>query len=242
MAERALLEALENTLKTYDSPEKLAKTIDHTLLSPSAGIEKALQLIDEAHRYGFHCAMLSPYHILKTRTTALELGVNLCTVIGFPSGFQSLKAKQEELKTIIGLVDEIDIVANIQALIAGDVGVIQDELSDLIRFSKENGVKIVKVIVEAPLLDDNTLALAIKLVSEAGADYVKTSTGVYSKGGDPLTVLRVSHIAREYGLKVKAAGGIRNGVDALLALASGAHRLGTSSGVQVVKSFERLIG
>ena len=237
----AMLEALERVIREYDSPGKIARVIDHTLLSPGSGLEKALQVVEDVGKYGFHCAMLSPYHVVKVQEAARNLGVKLCSVIGFPSGFPPLAAKRAELENIASIVDEVDIVANIQALIAGDSGIVEDELTDLVEVAKSQGVRVVKVIVEAPLLDDNTLALAVKTVASARADYVKTSTGVYSKGGDPMTVLRVSHLASQYSLKVKAAGGIRTGIDALLALASGADRIGTSSGPRVIESFKRLI-
>ena len=99
-----------------------------------------------------------------------------------------------------------------------------------------------KVIVEAPLLGDDELKIIVEASGRAGADYVKTSTGVYSKGGDPYTVMRLHSLAEPLGLKVKAAGGIRTGVDALLAIAAGASRIGTSSGPRVVESYRRLLG
>ncbi|MCE4626960.1 MAG: deoxyribose-phosphate aldolase [Desulfurococcales archaeon] len=238
--EEILLQALGKIAKEYSSPERMASVIEHTLLKPNSGLEKALQVIEESSKYGFACAVLTPYHTRRVASAADDLGVKLCTVIGFPGGFQPLKAKLSEIEYVVDVVHGIDIVANIQAIVAGDLAEVERELGELVEYSKENGVDHVKVIVEAPLLDDNTLALAVRAVANAGADYVKTSTGVYSKGGDPLTVLRTSTLAREYNLMVKAAGGIRTAIDAFMALASGAHRLGTSSGPQVIETFKRL--
>ncbi len=237
-----ILGSLEEQLRRFDSPEKLASVIDHTLLAPNAGLEDALRVVEETVKYGFHCAMLTPYHVVRTARTAEDLGVRLCTVIGFPGGFQAGEAKRAEIQAVAGLVEEVDIVANIQAAKAGDQALIEGELSGLVEEAREAGVKTVKVIVEAPLLDDDTLALLVKSVAEAGADYAKTSTGVYSKGGDVFTVLRVAQLAKPLGLKVKAAGGIRNAVDALLALASGADRLGSSSSVKIIESYKVIVG
>ncbi len=236
-----LLESLEEIAAKYRDPGELAAVIDHTLLSPGAGVDDALRVVEESRRYGFHCAMLSPYHAVRVAGEARSLGVRLCTVVGFPAGYSHGEAKLAELRYVSGSVEEVDIVANVQAALAGDVGYVAEELRELVEASRELGIGVVKVIVEAPLLDDNTLALLVDAVARSGADYVKTSTGVYSKGGDVYTVLRVSQLAQPHGLRVKAAGGIRTGIDALLALASGADRLGTSSGPQVVESYKRLL-
>ncbi len=238
----SLLASLEEQARRFDSPEKLASVIDHTLLDPGAGQDAALRVVEEASRYGFHCAMLSPYHVVRVRDAAESLGVRLCTVVGFPSGFQHGEAKAAEIRYVSGSVEEIDVVANIQAALAGEISYVEEEVAGLVEEAREAGVKVVKVIVEAPLLDDDTLASIVRAVSRAGADYVKTSTGVYTKGGDVFTVLRVHQLAAPLGLRVKAAGGIRNAVDALLALASGADRIGTSSGPRVVESYKVILG
>ncbi len=240
--EAGILYSLERIAREYDDPSKLARVIDHTLLSPSAGVDDALRVVEEASRYGFHCAMLAPYHVARVARAARDLGVPLCTVVGFPGGFQSVQAKVAEIEDVASLVEEVDVVANVQALAAGDAEYVGSELEALVGEAREAGVRTVKVIVEAPLLDDNTLALAVELVAKAGADYVKTSTGVYSKGGDVYTILRVRHFAEKHGIPVKAAGGIRTGLDALLALASGASRIGSSSGPRIVESYKRLLG
>jgi len=237
-----VLESLAEAARRFGSPEELAKIIDHTLLRPHASVDDALRTIEETARYGFHCAMLNPYHILRVHREAEQAGVRLCSVVGFPAGFQPPESKVSEAAWVAEYVDEVDVVANISAALAGDFGLVEEELSAIVDETRERGVKTIKVIVEAPLLDDNTLALIVQAAKRAGAEYVKTSTGVYSKGGDVFTVLRLSELARPLGLRVKAAGGIRNAVDALLAVASGADRIGTSSGPQVVESFRRLLG
>lgn len=236
-----LIEALARVAREYGSAERLASVIEHTMLSPNKGVKEAMRIVDESSSYGFACAVLTPYHATKVAGYARDKGVELCAVIGFPGGFQPVSAKRAEIMHVASLVSGVDIVANIQALVDGDPGV-AEELGELVDYAREAGVGHVKIIVEAPLLDDEALARAVEAVAEAGADYVKTSTGVYSKGGDPVTVLRTFQHAEGYGLKVKAAGGIRTALDALLALAAGAARLGTSSGPRVVETLERLTG
>jgi len=237
-----VLESLAEAARRFGGPEELARIIDHTLLQPSASVDDALRVVEEAQRYGFHCAMLNPYHVLRVHREAGQAGVRLCSVAGFPAGFQPPESKAAEVAWVAEYVDELDIVANISAALAGDLGLVEEELAALVEEARGRGVRVVKVIVEAPLLDDNTLALIVQAVKKAGADYAKTSTGVYSKGGDVFTVLRLSSLAKPLGLRVKAAGGIRNAVDALLAVASGADRIGSSSGPSIIESFRKLTG
>ncbi len=222
--------------------EKMASLIDHTLLKPTSRLDDVLRVIEETQRYGFRCAIIPPSLVYRAKSYASETGVDLCTVVGFPAGFAPAEAKREEANIIAEYVSEADIVAPLWAAVEGDYGYVKEELAALVETLREGGVKIVKIIVEAPLVDDNTLHILVKASKEAGADFVKTSTGVYSKGGDPNTVLRLYTAAKPYGLRVKAAGGIRTGIDALLAIISGAERIGTSSGPKVIESYRRLIG
>ncbi len=239
--QESLLEHLAKVASSLTS-ERLASMIDHTLLSPLSTTEKALRLVEEAARYGFACAMVPPSLVRSVYPYARDAGVKLCTVAGFPSGFMPGEAKAVEVRLVSSYVDEIDIVAPLWAAAEGDHSYVVDELSTLVEEARSAGVKIIKVIVEAPLVDDEALVLLVRASKEAGADFVKTSTGVYSKGGDPATVLRLASVAKPHGLQVKAAGGIRTGLDAVLAIAAGASRIGTSSGVRVLESFRELIG
>lgn len=231
---------IDRVLEKYSDPAAMASVIEHTLLKPSSSLKEVEKLVLDTRRYGFACAVLSPYHARRIASLAKSSGVDLCAVIGFPSGFHSLEAKMIEIRYVAGLVNGVDIVANTQALMAGDISGYKEELADLVGYARDNGIEHVKIIVEAPLLDDSLLEEAVSAVSHARADYVKTSTGVYSKGGDPVTVLRTAIHAKRYSLMVKAAGGIRTAIEALIALASGAHRLGTSSGPQVIETLKRL--
>ncbi|MCE4601649.1 MAG: deoxyribose-phosphate aldolase [Desulfurococcales archaeon] len=224
-----MLDAISRT-----RPEDLAKMIDSTLLKPTARARDALELVREAASMGFHCAMLPPTLVEDARREAEELGVRLCSVTGFPSGMHPLKAKLAEVQHLASLgVVEVDVVPNLAT---------GEDLEALVEGARQAGVKVVKVIVEAPIQDDASLARLVEAASRAGADYVKTSTGVYSKGGDYDTVHRLHMLAAPRGLRVKAAGGIRNGLQAILAIAAGASRIGTSSGAGVLRSYRELVG
>ncbi|MCE4624602.1 MAG: deoxyribose-phosphate aldolase [Desulfurococcales archaeon] len=221
-------------------PERLAGLIDNTVLRPAMRLEDAIKLIEETHEYGFYCAMIPPSHVRRAHPYAGDLGVRLCTVVGFPSGFQPGEAKMVELSLVSSFVEEVDLVAPLWAAVEGDYDYVRSELSEFVETARSGGVKVVKVIVEAPLVGDDALSIMVRASAEAGADYVKTSTGVYSKGGDPATVMRLAEAAAPYRLKVKAAGGIRTGLDAILAIAAGADRVGTSSAVRVIETYKTL--
>ncbi|MEB3862220.1 MAG: deoxyribose-phosphate aldolase [Desulfurococcales archaeon] len=208
--------------------------IDSTLLKPTAKARDALELVREAASLGFHCAMLPPTLVGHVRREAEELGVRLCSVAGFPSGMHPLRVKIAELEHLASLgVEEVDIVPSLAT---------GEDIEALVKVAREAGVRVVKVIVEAPLQGDDSLERLVEASYRAGADYVKTSTGVYSKGGDYETVRRLHRIAGPRGLKVKAAGGIRDGLQAILAITAGASRIGTSSGARVLRSYRELVG
>jgi deoxyribose-phosphate aldolase len=231
-----LIETLVNTMRETD----LASLIDHTLLSPFAREDEILKTVEETLEYGFYCAMLPPSLIRTGWQAAKDAGVRLCTVAGFPAGYAPAEAVKTEIDVVANFVDEIDIVAPHWALKSSNYAYYVDFLKDLVAHSREAGIKVVKVIVEVPHLTDNELQLAAKAVAESGADFLKTSTGVYSKGGDPWTVLRAASVSEPLGLKVKAAGGIRTGFDAIMALAAGANRIGSSSGPKIIETYRKL--
>lgn len=239
MQDQLLKTIIEKTLSQL-TPEEAAGLIDNTLLSPRTTIPDALRLIEETARYGFNCAMIPSALVYRVYDAAKSLGTRLCTVIGFPLGAVAADSKRAEILTVSSYVEEIDIVAPIWAAESGNYDYLVEELKELVTTAKEHDIGTVKIIVTAPLVSDNVLAMLVEASAKAGADYVKTSTGVYSKGGDPRTVLRLSELAEKYGLKVKAAGGIRTAIDMILALASGAHRIGTSAGVRILEDYKRL--
>lgn len=221
-------------LRSKYPPEQIVKFIDATLLKPSISFDEVQKLINDVKRFGFYCAMVPPTMVLESEIFDLS-GVKVCSVVGFPYGYHPLKVKAEEAKILIDRgSEEIDVVINLVNVINNRWDDIEMELKSLREIEKEFDV-LVKVIVEAPLLHNNALERVISEVARAGLSYVKTSTGVISKGGDFGTVLRVSNIAKKYGLKVKAAGGIKGWLGAALALYAGASRIGMSDYLSVIE-------
>ena len=241
---RALREKLGEALRLIDEGA-LARTIDATLLDPSADVGRYIELVEESLRYRFASIVVPPVMIdfiveRLGRITGGERPVRVCSVAGFPSGFSPLDSKLREVALLVESgVDEIDYVITITKVIQGDIGYVDREVGEVRRLSR--GVTL-KVIVEAPLLSDEQLGKVIEVLASREVDFVKTSTGVYSKGGDYNTVARVHKIAKKYGLKVKAAGGIRDALSAIMAILAGAERIGTSSPGSVIRSLRLLRG
>jgi len=227
MEVRSLLEA---ALRAAGSREDLASLIDATLLSPSASVEEVRRLVEEAADEGYACVVTTPLHLREVASEAGRLGVRLCSVIGFPLGSHPLDAKLAEAKEALESgAEELDVVPALWK----DADYVESEVARIVELARSYGAKV-KVILEAPLQGDEKLRRLVEASRRAGAWMVKTSTGVYSKGGDPLTVSRLAALAKPAGLGVKASGGIRTALDALLAIGAGADRVGTSSARKVL--------
>ncbi len=215
----------------------VASMIDATLLKPSALAEEVRSLVEEAAEEKYACIMVAPTHLPVAYGPAMEYSVRLCTVIGYPLGLQPLQSKLAEVEYAAGFnVREIDIVPDYSRL--GEEGELASEIASIVDKARDLGIDTVKVIVEAGLFGDDDLEELVDAAAVGGADYVKTSTGVYTKGGDYATVKRLYSIASGYGLKVKASGGIRTPVDAVLAIMAGASRIGTSTPRSVLEGFK----
>jgi len=220
------------------SPREFAGYIDSTLLKADAPLDQALAYIDEAREYGFKCVVLSPYHARHVLSKGLAEGVCICSVIGFPMGFTSTRAKVVEAEELLGLgLHEVDVVMNIQAFKSGRYDDVLEDLVAVVDTAKRYGATV-KVIVESPLLSLEEKARAVELVAKAGAQFIKTSTGVLSKTDlqDVYTLIRLSRGR----LKVKASGGFRTAITTLLAIGMGVHRIGTSTASQVYREFLEL--
>lgn len=214
--------------------EKLAKMIDHTVLKPETTQNKIKELCDEAKLYNFAAVCINPIHVPYAVELLNDTDVKVCVVVGFPLGATTPAAKAcETAEVVTAGAQEVDMVINIGAL--------RDENYDLVKRDIEGVVSAsgdahVKVILETGFLIDEQKRKACLICKEAGADFVKTSTGFGPMGATPHDVkLMRETVGPDMG--VKAAGGIKSFKDAIRVIDAGADRLGTSAGVAIVEDF-----
>ncbi|WP_375180011.1 deoxyribose-phosphate aldolase [Enterococcus rotai] len=208
------------------------KMIDHTLLKPEANEEALLTLIEEAKKYEFASVCVNPYWVALASKELAGTSVEICTVIGFPLGANTTAVKAFEAEDAIkNGATEVDMVINVGALKSGDEETVLKDIEAVVAVAK--GKALVKVILENCLLTDREIAVASKLSVQAGADFVKTSTG-FSTGG--ATIKDVALMRKTVGptVGVKASGGVRTAEDAKAMIHAGATRVGASSSVAIV--------
>ena len=212
----------------------LAKHIDHTLLRTDAQRADAAKLVEEAKAYHFASVCVSPIWVSFVSEALRDTGVKTCTVIGFPQGATPSAVKAFETKQAIADgADEVDMVIAVGKLKDGDDAYVKSDIEAVVRAAR--GKALTKVIIETCLLTDEEKRRACLLAKEAGADFVKTSTG-FAAGGATAADVRLMRESVGESMGVKAAGGIRSRADAEAMLAAGATRLGTSSGVKIVEA------
>lgn len=212
-----------------------AKYIDHTLLKPESTREQIDKIISEAKKYQFKSICINPTHIKYAAEQLKGTDVLVCTVIGFPLGANTTETKMFEAENAINNgASEVDMVINIGALKDGRYEDVQKDIEGVV--GAANG-KTVKVIIETVLLNDDEKVKACQLAKEAGADFVKTSTGFAGGGATPEDVkLMKDTVGNE--LEVKASGGVRNLEDFNKMIDAGATRIGASAGVQILEGLE----
>lgn len=211
-----------------------AALIDHTLLKPEASEADIRKLCDEAAEFGFASVCVNPAWVKRAAEILKGTGVPVCTVIGFPLGATLADVKAYEARrAIFNGAREVDMVINIGALKSGDDCAVEEDIRAVAEAAHENGV-LCKVIIETALLTDEEKVRACLASKNAGADFVKTSTG-FSKGG--ATVEDVALMRRTVGsaLGVKASGGVKGIDDARAMFAAGATRIGASVGVKIAQ-------
>ncbi len=216
--------------------KEILKHCDHTLLSSTATWADIAKVCDEAYEFGTASVCIPPCFV-HNADHYVEDQVNICTVIGFPNGYTSALSKEYETKCAVDDgAKELDVVINVGALKAGDSKYLLKEL-EMVRKACEGN--ILKVIVEACLLTESEKIEACKLVTDCGADYIKTSTG-FSTGGATFDDVKLfsQHIGSN--VKIKAAGGIRSLEAAEKFLSLGCDRLGTSALVKIAKDLKTL--
>ena len=214
----------------------LAQMIDHTLLKPDATEPMIAKLCDEAIAYGFKAVCVNPFWVRCANEHLKKSEVAVCTVIGFPLGATTIHAKVEEsLAALTDGATEFDMVINVGALKCQMTDIVRSEIAAIVEAVQG---KIVKVIVETCLLTDAEKLLACTLAKDAGAHFVKTSTGFSASGATVADVaLMRKTVGKEMG--VKASGGVRDLKTALEMVSHGANRIGTSSGVSILSSMLR---
>ncbi len=215
-------------MRKYDDREILAH-VDHTLLKPTATTADIDKIIDEGIRYQTASVCIPPSFVAHAAAYA-KGRVKICTVIGFPNGYNTTAVKVYETEDAVNNgADEIDMVINLGDLKAGNYDAVAEEIRAVREACRG---RILKVIIETCLLTDDEKVRMCGIVSQSGADYIKTSTG-FSTGG--ATFADIKLFARHVrGIRIKAAGGIRSVADAEHFLDLGADRLGTSSLIRML--------
>ncbi len=211
----------------------IAPCIDHTLLKPDATYEQVAQLCREAARFQFASVCLNPVHVATASELLAATGVSVCTVVGFPLGATTTETKVAETRQAIARgATEIDMVIHVGALKSGDFAAVERDIRGVADACGERA--LLKVIIEAALLNDEEKVQACALAKLAGADFVKTSTG-FGPGG--ATIDDVALMRRTVGqdVGVKAAGGIRDRDTAERMIRAGADRIGASASIEILR-------
>jgi len=210
---------------------ELNKYIDHTLLKPDATSEMIDKLCAEARQYGFASVCVNPFWVKKCADLLAGTDVKVCTVIGFPLGASTTAVKAAETRDAIANgATEVDMVLNVGALKSGQLELVKQDVAAV---KEAAGGVLVKVILETGLLTDLEKETACKLCVEAGADFVKTSTG-FGPGGATVEDIALMRKAVGPHIGVKASGGVRDRQTALAMIAAGATRIGASAGIAIV--------
>lgn len=210
---------------------ELASYIDHTLLKPDATRAQLEQLCTEAAEHQFSTVCVNSSRVELAYSLLEDSDVQVCTVVGFPLGAMDADAKRYETEVAVDLgASEIDMVMNVGRFKDGEHDYIVREIRDVVEAADD---RVVKVILETCLLTNDEIAQACKLVTQAQAHFVKTSTG-FGNAGATLEHVRLMRETVGQFAGVKAAGGVRNGNDAQAMIEAGATRIGTSNGVAIV--------
>ena len=211
---------------------ELNRMIDHTILKPEATEAAVQKIIDEAKEYNFFSVCINPCWVAFASEQLADTDVAVCTVIGFPLGANTPEVKAYEAADAIkNGANEVDMVINIGALKSQQYDYVRQDIQGVVDAAK--GKALVKVIIETALLTDEEKVKACELAKEAGADFVKTSTG-FSTGGAKVADIRLMRETVGPDMGVQASGGVHNAEEALAMIEAGATRIGASTGVAIV--------
>ncbi|MBO0470195.1 deoxyribose-phosphate aldolase [Enterococcus sp. DIV0242_7C1] len=212
---------------------ELNQMIDHTILKADATEEAVLQIIEEAKKYEFFSVCINPSWVAFAKERLAGTSVDVCTVIGFPLGANTSEVKAYEAADAINNgATEVDMVINIGALKSKQYKKVLKDIQAVVDAAKDKA--LVKVIIETALLTDEEKVKACELAKEAGADFVKTSTG-FSTGGATVADVKLMRETVGPDMGVKASGGIHNEAEATAMIEAGATRIGTSAGVAIME-------
>jgi deoxyribose-phosphate aldolase len=220
------------------SDKELAGRIDHTLLDATATKERIEQICEEAKSYGFHTVCVNGRWLTLVAERLQNTKVKVGGVVSLPLGADTTKIKVAQAKdAIFAGADEIDMVADLAAIIAGDTKYMQAQLQAVLKVCRSMRPAVIfKVIIESAALNDEQKIFVCKVAQMCGVDFIKTSTGMNPAGGATVEDVK---LMKETAPKcrIKAAGGIKTAKQALEMLEAGAERIGTSSGVQIINEF-----
>ena len=211
----------------------IASYIDHTLLKPEASEEQIRKICEEAVKYNFASVCVNPCRVKLCSELLEDSNVAVCTVVGFPLGAATTETKTfETLNAIANGATEIDMVINIGAVKDGNFELVKKDIEAVVDAAKE--MAIVKVIIETCLLTNEEKAKVCQIVKDAGADFVKTSTG-FSTAGATVEDIELMHSVVGDDFGIKAAGGIRSFETAMNMINAGANRIGASASIKIVE-------
>lgn len=214
---------------------EIASKIDHTLLRPGAVRDEILQVCREARDYCFASVCVNPFWTATVAQALQGSSVKVCTVVGFPLGANLTMTKVAEAHGVLDAgATELDMVQNVGALCDGNRDFVLNDIRAVVTAAHGGGA-IVKVILETALLNDDQKRLACQIAQQAGADFVKTSTG-FGPGGATAADIELMRATVGPTMGVKASGGIRTLDDALKMIAAGATRIGASASVSIAQS------
>lgn len=212
----------------------LNRFIDHTLLSPIATNEMVIKHCQEAQLHGFVSVCIPPFYIDLARRELKNSEVKICTVAGFPFGYDHVATKIDAITRAIDAgADELDVVINIPAAKNGNWDLIENEIDSYTTATKLKRSKVLKLILETAYLNTEELEILCNLCVKYNVDFAKTSTGYAPSGADVKDVIAMKRFLGD-AVKIKASGGIKTKKMANELIDAGASRLGTSSGVQLV--------
>ena len=226
---------------TIREEKQLADCIDHTLLAATATSEQIKQLCEEAKSYGFYAVSVNPRWVAPAAEELHGSKVKVGGVVSLPLGADSTKIKAAATKdAILAGADEIDMVADLAAIIEGDSRYLFGQLQAVLKVCRSMRPAVaLKAIIESAALSREQKIFACRIAQEAGVDFIKTSTGMNPAGGASIEDIKLIKETAP-NCKIKAAGGIKTAKQALEMLEAGADRIGTSSSVQIINEFKKV--